>query len=497
MALWSRFFGSAGSQAVGIGLGTTAVPALLPAAQYLVNQAWHKYPDAPLLAAQVAIGVAQGQIDPEWGKNEARINGLNETRWDALVRAADTGPGVAQAFELWRRDEIDEAGFRRAAKRAAIEDEWIDALVKTKPNLLTPAQIALGIVRSIIPDPGFLPVTLNTAGGNVPGYAPADINAVTEAAGAGISSERLRVMVGEIGRPMAPESAASSVFRNIINRADYNRAILEGDIRPEWADAIFEHARAIPSVADYVNAHIRGWITEAEMHAGAARHGMSTADVDLLYLRTGRPAAPGQMATAAARGIDGPDGRPMDREQFLKGIKESDIRPEWGPMLWDARFLYPPLFQITRLVQAKAITPETARDWAVKDRYPPEVVNVLYTYWSKPAAETADTHVAKARTQLWGALHRSYLAGDTDDTTALEKLGVVGVPSAERADVLAVWKNEAELIRLRMTTAQVKKAWVKAVTNYVTNAPWTREDALTELVQRGWSAPDANAYLDE
>ncbi len=478
-------------------MGAAAVPALVPFSQDLINEAWSLHQSKPLLATLLAGGVSQGQVDRTWATNEAALNGISKDRFDRLVAIADTGPGVAEAFNLWRRDVIDEAGFRRAAKRAALEDEWIDALVKTKVERLTPAQIALGIVRSILDDAGLLVEKLDTGPGKVPRYPVSPIDVLKEAEAAGIDKERLRVMVGEIGLPMSPQQAASAYFRGLITLTDYNAAIAEGDIRPEWAAKILEQAEQIPSATDYIQAHLKGWIDAPAMYAGTAKHGMSKADTDLIYLRSGRPAAPGQMATAAARGIDGPDGSPMDKTQFLKGIKESDIRPEWGEMLWDSRFLYPPLFQLTRLVQADAITPETAREWAIKDRYPPEVVNALFKYWNQPTAAKGDTHLAKAQTQLWSTLHRSFLAGDTDEATVTAKLPQAGVSAGVVSDVLALWNHEREVIRQRMSASQVKKAWVKTVTNTVTGAPWTREDALAELLSRGWSAQDANAFLDE
>src|SRR5262245_10009754 len=170
MAIWSRFFGSAGSQAVGIALGTAAVPSLLPAAQYLVNESYHKYPDVPLLAAQLAEGVASGELAYDWARDQAQYTGINKTRFDALVQVADVGPGISEAYRLWRRGEITEAQFRRACKRVALEDEWIQPLVDAKGEHLSPAQIALSIVRSLLEDPGFLPVDLDTSGGKVPAY---------------------------------------------------------------------------------------------------------------------------------------------------------------------------------------------------------------------------------------------------------------------------------------------------------------------------------------
>jgi hypothetical protein len=491
------------SEGIAFALGLAMGPALEPLTQEIKNESWSSVVSRskgdiskPLEVGDLAAIVAESVEALNWGRTEARKTGIRQEDFDALFHAEQDAPGFGTLLQLLRRGLIDAADFEHGLRKAKLEGRWDAGLEALRDDRLAPAQVALGIVRSLLKDPGFLPVTLNTSGGQVPAYGVSPLDPVAEAEAHGVTRERLRVLVGEIGLPMPLESAASSVFRGIIERADFNRAVLEGDTRPEWADAIFEHARQIPAVSDYVNAHIRGWISEAEMHAGAARHGMSHADVDLLYLRTGRPAAPGQMATAAARGIDGPDKRPMDRAQFLKGIAESDIRPEWGPMLWDARYLYPPLFQITRLVQADAITPETARDWAVKDRYPPEVVGPLYDYWTQPATAKADTHAAKAQTQLWGTLHRAYMAGDVTDAVATEKLGQAGVPSGSVAAVLGTWKHEREIQRQRITPAQLKKAVAKAVTNPATGAPWSKDEALAELLSRGWSSQDANTFLD-
>jgi hypothetical protein len=202
------------------------------------------------------------------------------------------------------------------------------------------------------------------------------------------------------------------------------------------------------------------------------------------------------MATAAARGIDGPDGVPMNREQFLKGIAESDIRPEWGPMLWESRFLYPPLFQLTRLVQGGAISADTAAEWARKDRYPPEVVTALHSYWTQTGTSGADPHVARAETQLWSALHRSFVARETNVTQARANMTTLGIPRDDQTTILNLWQAERDLIRRQLTPAQIKKAFNKMARNAATGAPWTRPEAIDALVSEGYSVQTANDYLD-
>lgn len=496
MGIWDRFFGRTVSEAAGFAIGGAVEGTLEPAVQELKNEAWARAPFKPL-EAEVAAAIAAEDVEAyQWAEDEAGNTGIDSDRFKALWGEALNAPGFGTLLQSLRRGDIPQDVFAHGLRKAKLEELWDGPLEKLKDDRLGPSVIALAIVRGIMEDPGFLPVGPPATEGNVKAFPTSPLDTLKEAEASGIDRDRLFVETAIAGRPMGPEAAASAVFRQILERVDYDRAIAEGDVRNEWADAIFETARQIPSVADYVNAHIRGWITRAEMHAGAARHGMSPEDVDLLYLRTGRPAAPGQMATAAARGIDGPDGTPLDRAQFLKGIAESDIRPEWGPMLWESRYLYPPLFQLTRLVQAGAIDADTAAKWAEYDRYPPEVVQALHAYWSQPGSSGDSGFVKRAQTQLWSTTHRSYLAGESDEEEASTALKTVGVSDADISDVLLLWQAERGLTRKSLTPTQIKKAWSKAETNPATGAVWTREDAIAALLERGYNANDAASLLD-
>jgi len=440
--------------------------------------------------------VAQGLVPANAAADQAQRSGFDRNKFDAMVQIELAGPPVSEALTLRRRGRIDDAQFQHALEKAQIEPQYWPALKALVDERLDPAVIALAIVRGIMKDPGFLPVPPPSGVGKVPAFPTSPLDPTAEAASSGIDLQRLFVETAIAGRPMGPEAAASAVFRSILDRVDFDRAIAEGDVRNEWANAIFETAKQIPSVATYVTAHLKAWITQAEMEDGAARHGMSKADANLLFLAAGRPAAPGQMATAAARGIDGPDGVPMNQAQFLKGIAESDIRPEWGPMLWNSRFLYPPLFQLTRLVQGGAIDAATAADWATKDRYPPEVVKALTAYWTQSGGSGADPHVKQAETQLWGTLHRSFVARETNVPEARANMTTLNIPGPDQTRILALWQAERNLIRKQLTPAQIKKAFAKAARNAATGATWTRAEAIAALVSEGYSVQTANDYLD-
>lgn len=440
--------------------------------------------------------VAQGGIPLDANAyDHVHREGYRDNVLDALVWLETVVPGFGEAVRVLRRDPAFLDLFTHSLVKQGIDRRYLDGLTDLQHERLDPAVIALAIVRGIIADPttpnyphGFLPVGPPTAVGNVDAFPTSPIDGLTEARAAGWDDERLFVQTAISGRPMGPEAAAAGVFRGILKQADYQRAIAEGDVRNEWAAAIFETARAIPSPSDYVRMTIKGWIKPEDMHAGAARHGMSTDDVDLLYLAAGRPAAPGQMATAVARGVDGPDGTPMDEPQFLKGIRESDIRPEWGPMLWGIRHQYPPLFQLSRLVQSGAIAPATAADWATKDRYAPEVVAALLKGWQAAGtATTAATRAKSAQTQAIAALKKTFMHGNQTPDTAKALLEQLGLDAGEADQIVTYWQAELTFAERLLSPAQIKKSFGENLK--------TRDEAVAELVAQHFSVADANTYL--
>ncbi len=478
-------------------MGASAVPALVPYAQDLANLAWSTHTVKPLIAGVLAVGVAEGKVDKTWAQGEAELTGISNGRFDVLIKAAKNGPGISAAYDMWRRGEIDETGFRDALEREGISEEWRTAFVRLKHEHLTPAQIALGIVRSLLHDPNFLPVTLNTDGGTVPAYKQSTIDPVKEAESQGIDEERLRILVGEIGLPMPPASAASAVFRGIINRADFNRAVLEGDTRPEWAEAIFETAKQIPTARDFFENALRGYHTFEWALKEAERHGMSKDDATIIYQNQGRSMAVRQITQALSRGGDFKPEPGEIKDPYLASIVEGNLKPAYYDLAASLKYTLPSPF-VMRQLTASGVWSEAKAAQRLKDSgWIPSDAEEAAAAWAHPTTGGADSHVGKAQTQLWNTLHRSFLAGDTDEATVTSKLPQAGVPAGVVSQIVALWNHEREVIRQRMSASQVKKAWVKTVTNTVTGVPWTREDALAELLSRGWSAQDANAFLDE
>lgn len=471
----NKFLGRTVSEGAAFAAGFAVAPTLEPVVQELRNETWSKHQSLPLDPMTLAEGVSTGQVARDWATNEATLTGIAPGKFDRLVAIADTGPGAAEAFRLWRRGLLDTAGFRRALKRQGLEAEWIDALEGEHDLLLSPEVLAMGRQQGFV----------------------SDARGRTDSAKQGVPAEDADVLYELAGLPPGIGEALDMLRRSIIDVATFDQMVREGHTKTKYTEQVRALRDRVLSAATYARLHLKGWITEAQMHAGGELNGYTAADMDLLFLSEGRPISPTQGYTAWARGAPGPYGGTFDEADFEKAIAQSDIRPEYAKTLWADRFNYPSLFQLRLLAQTGALAPARVRTIMRYQRYEDQDADAMISAWTGGATSTADLHVTKAETQLWNTLHRSYVAEESDDGTAASTLGALGVPAAAIPKVLDLWQAERALIRKQLTPAQLKKAFTHTQTNPDTGQPFTRDEILAELLQRGYSMTDANVYLDQ
>jgi len=220
------------------------------------------------------------------------------------------------------------------------------------------------------------------------------------------------------------------------------------------------------------------------------------ADTDLLFKITGRPLSFHQVFIGERRGgvYDGP----IDAidPAFLKALRESNIRPEWYNLAWAQRYSYPSAFVLRALTEAGDLTQAETHEILLFIGWPPPLAEKVSTRWAGGVGAAADPNVKKAQTQLWSATHRSYVAGETDEAQAQERMGALGIPAAAQLDILTLWALERQLVRKTLTPAQIKKAYAEPVENPATGQLWTREDALAALLELGYSADNAETFLE-
>ena len=459
---------------LGFALGNAAEPALVPYVQSISNEAWAAHAVRPPDARLLAEGVAQGQVAHDLAYGWAKEQGFDAARMDAMVDVANVGPGASLAFELWRRGLIDQAGFQRALKRMGLEQEWIAALAGLRNPLLSSQELAM------MQQQGFI-----------------DANrANDEGALQGVTNERQQLRFEASGLPPGIETAFQMLRRGIIGQAEFAQIVREGHTKTKYTDELLALEKQVLSAATYVRLRLKGYIGDAEMHAGGAKTGYTPADLDQWLLSEGRPATAHQIHIGYARGASLP-GAANEREAIITSVRESDIKPKYGDIIYAGRATYPSLFQLTRLVEGGTISPATGADWAHKAGLAAEVVTALEQSWSGTGqGAAADAHVAKAQTQLWTTTHRSYVQEESNDAQATSALTAAGVASGSVPQILSLWQHERALIRRQLTPAQIKKAYAEGVTNPATGQPWSHADAVARLVALGMSTNDATTFLE-
>jgi hypothetical protein len=487
--------------AVGVGVGAAVGDVVVPKLEQFKNTQWTNNPYKALPATQAALAAVKGFPTALDLAQEAAKQGFSGDVFGVLEQNLREHPELALALMMWRRGYIGAGDVDRYLHRHGFDTDTRDAILNPpgepgglKHERLAPAQIALGIVRSIIDDPGLMPVQLNVAGGVVPAYPQSSIDALQEAADAGITRERLRVMVGEIGLPMSNQQAASALFRGIIERPDFNRAILEGDTRPEWADAILAQARAILSPNQYTELQLRGFVDAAERRRLVAKHGMSAADSDRLLDVLGRSIAVHQITTGLARGGVYPGNYNNVPQPYKATIQRSNIREEYSELAYANRYTYPSFFAIRGLLQGGVFTADEGYQILLEMGWKPSLARTVadfYAAQAAPATPTAGPRVKAAQTSAITEIRSAFLIGQADEAQARDWLGRIGVDATEIDGMLPIWSVMLEVPQKGLTASQIKKAYRSLP------AQWPRDRALAELDLLGYTADDAATILDE
>lgn len=518
---------------VGVGVGSAAAAAVEPIVEPARQQAWHDAPNRLLNPGVLARLVAQGGIDLGDAQAESRRDGYGADKLNALVYLEQTVPGFSEALALWRRKLIGDDLFLHVLTKMGLDTRYVGPLQGLKTDRLDPAVIANAIVRGLMDAPFQLPVPPPSEVGKIPAFPRSTIDAAAEAAANGVDVDRLFVLTAIDGRPMSPEGAARAVFRNIIERVDYDRAVAEGDVRNEWAAAIFESSRAIPSPTNYVEAHLRGWIDQQAMRDGAARQGMTGDDTDLLFLVNGRPLAYRQVFIGERRGgvYDGPTDE-ID-PHILKSLQESNIRPEWFHLANAQRYSYPSAFVLRALTEAGEISQAQVHQVLLYLGWEPTFAETVSAAWARGGGsstkaltkaellaeyeggytseaeyraaleqlgysgaaldlevELGNARLAKKyRDAIVRAIHDAYLVHEIDEAEAQAELADAGLSADATNRLLVLWAKERRVTVRSLTPAQIKKAYSASL--------MSQGEALSRLEALGYTAADAGTLLAE
>jgi hypothetical protein len=481
----------------GAALGRAAGSAFEGVFEVTHQNSWARRPFlvlAPGVAARVrALGIAT----PVNLADDAKRGGLGQARFDLLTELARSWPELASALELWRRGITDRGDFEQAMRRQGYPDDVIDQLAHLRTVLHPPSDVIRWAVREAFNPP------LAERLGFTAEFPEAFADYAEQL---GIPREDAeRDWIAHWTLPSYSQ-LSEMLFRGEIGPELFGEALKALDYPAPWRERLEAIARRIPTMTDFqrlarrevYNEELRTQLgLDAEypdaFTAKAALHGMSEADARDLW-------AGGWRYPSARQGYQMLWRGEIDQPMLRRLLRALDYPQFWRDKLLAIARPVPGRVDLRRLrvagIRTRAETKAGYERIGFTDADAEDMT--LLAEADKARADLAgeSSYSAKARTQLWTTTHRSYVMGEATKTIALNNLSRVGVPVDERDPIIVLWDRERELRRRQLTPAQVKKAWVAAVTNRDTGAAWTRDDALAALIERGYSPNDANEFLD-
>jgi hypothetical protein len=489
--------GSAPSLIVAAGVGAAASKALEPAFEVPGQEAWARNPNRVLDPGTLARLVARGGVilgkagdkDGAGAYAEALRQGYSADKLDRLVYLSQTFPGSGELDALYNRQLVTPAQVREALTRSGLPPEWHQPIIDRFADILSPGELAAAIHRGLVPNPDILLGEQPSGARNVESYPVQPIDPVTEAAGSGYNKERLAVLVGLQGLPMGTHEAAEAFFRGIITHGDYIAAFNESNSRNEWAEAVLEYTRQIPTARDFFENALRGYHDLTWAQKQAERHGMTPADSLVIYQNQGRPMNIHAITQALARGAKfNPEPGELT-DPYKASIVEGNVKPGYYELAESLKYTLPSPFVMRSLAQSgvwdEAKTAERLK-WL---GWLPEDADEAAKAWTA-GSTSADPDAQREKlavSQAIAALKKQFLLEQVDGQTVTAGLELLGVSVASAGRILETWTVERGWTEKPLTPSQIKKAY-KANT-------YALDEAVAKLEAQHFTEEAANTYL--
>jgi hypothetical protein len=512
-SFFGKFFGRTVGDAASFAIGGSISRTIDPVLQQVENEAWQAAVTAgavrPLDAGTAAAIVAEDVEKRGWGETQAAQGGIGREQFGALLGEALNAPGIGPLFELWRRGLIDGGQFAHGLRKAKLEPEWDAPLRGLHDALLSSQELAM------MQQQGFID----------------EAHANAEGALQGVTTERQQLRFEASGLPPGIGEALTMLRRGIIDAGTFAQIVREGHTKTKYTDELLALEPEVLHATDYAGLRLRGWITPEESYAGGALTGYSPAQMDDLWRNRGRPATTHQVWIGLQRGGKYDGESLTERETFTKAVLQSDLRPEWEPLLWAQRYTYPSAFVLRALASSGDLTQAETESILLFTGWEPTLAAKVSAKWagshgaaakeataanlraeyeglfiSRAELETAlvklgysqsessmladlgdAARVKKSRDEYIGVVHKAYLAHEIQAAQARADLDAAGIDAAAIDHLLHFWTLSLAVSRKQLTPAQIAASFKRGTI--------TLAVALADLADRGYTPEDAQTLL--
>lgn len=353
----------------------------------LSNQA---APLAPLDPGIAATLTARGFQSEGEGESQANDSGFGHDVFVNMVKAAQRGPDLSAAFELYRRKLIPEgsadptqASLRGALADAGIPEYWHDALVQVATSIPTQAEVLNAWLEGQIPESEARHRLLEA------GMDPSWIQSAYDANGqAPTPTQALELL----NRGIIPERGTGP------QSVSYQQSFLEGPWRNKWLEPFLALAEYLPPPRTVTAMYHSGQLDHARAAELLAKQGLAPDLVEAYLAKTTTSSAPTEhhlakteVTTAYADGI-------LSKAEALAGLralKYSEHDAQLVLQLVDIKVKASQLNQgVTRtrtLYQSGKLTEAEARNLLVKLGLDADQARAVVSTWHITATHTTKT----------------------------------------------------------------------------------------------------------
>jgi hypothetical protein len=491
------------SEIIGFGVGQVLSNALSPEAELIAQEAFKLLPIRPNSPEELAAMAVQGVMTEAEAADEALLSGIEGTRFHRLFLVNGNPIAPEQALDLWNRGLIGEADVARALLQSRLKPEWVDTFKLLKRQLLQAAELAEMVVQDVLQE----------------------AEATTRAAHLGIEADDFAHLVRLAGNPPGPQDTLSLWNRGIFTEAEATLALRQSRLKPEWIE-LFKKSRVRPATtAEAVAAVVKERAPFAEGAKIAAENGIDEATFKLLVDAAGRPIGIQQALTLFNRKI-------YQRADVEQVVARSDVKTEYTDAVMHLAVRFPSILQVRQLVQHGAIDDAYALELLLEQGYPEKLAaGVVAAGHTAKTAKHKELTVAEIETLYQGGglsrddasamlqqlgynateagqvldlaefrrlarfleavinrVHAQFVQHRIELDVVTTELDRVGVPTAQREQLITLWEEERAANVRVLTEAQVHSAFKKGIIPDLATA-------TAKLVQMGYSADDASILL--
>jgi hypothetical protein len=471
---------------------------LAPSVYGIVSTNPHLLPD-PSTVMQMA---AASLIPPNEAIAAAAAQGFDAGWANNMLMLTKTWPDVSTALELLRRSVITADTFALWAGLNGVDEAIVGLLLTLQTNPISAADAALAVLR-----------------GNITSAQAEQI--ATEN---GITADSFQILINNTGEPPGLQQLLEAYRRGFIDKATLEQGIRDSRYRDQWIPML-EQLRYEPmTTADAVNATVQDQLDLATAEKYADQNGLQPGDFQILLNTAGEPLARTELEQLFNRGL-------IDQATVEQGLRESRLKNKYVADAFRLHEKVLPVNTLQRALRYGGVTHADAiriamesgysetdattvvnsgsleRTQVYKDRVVESIIGMYegnlmlesdalsmiqglgYTsdetsFIIKSSEFKRTAHITE---QVVSAIHSKYVAHHIDETTASGFLDAVGVPSAQRDQLIALWKIQTEAYTRTLTEAQVIKA--------LTNSLITSDDATARLEAMGYNSVDAGLLI--